>query len=146
LERGDAYREMLAWSDEVAGWGTRARWLPRERILACVSAKSPDILRDVPTWEGGTDMLKRLLVGIAFTVPMVMPSTAAHAIQPSGGCPVAFQGPYDFATVVALFPPPEGVDPIPPLTALDANMNGQLCVRGLPGGRVNALDDRLPPR
>jgi hypothetical protein len=95
---------------------------------------------------GGNEMLKRAVILGVFTAMLVAPAATAHGAPKSGGCPTAFQGPLDFATVIALYPPPEGVDAIAFLSGIDVNMNGTVCLRPLPNAALyNAIDDRLRP-
>lgn len=89
-------------------------------------------------------MLRRAGVLAVFTAILIAPAATAHGAPKSGSCPTAFQGPLDFATVVALYPPPEGVDAIAFLSRIDANMNGTVCLRPLPNAALyNAIDDHL---
>ena len=50
--------------------------------------------------------LKRLSLALVMALTIGLGATPAHAAKPTGGCPKPFLGPLDFATIIALFPPP----------------------------------------
>jgi hypothetical protein len=90
---------------------------------------------------------KRLWLALVVTLTLGLWVTPARAARPIGGCPPAFQGPLDFATIIALFPPPPGFpNPEEVLATFDANGDLRLCVRGLPGDEINVIDNvvRIP--
>ena len=89
--------------------------------------------------------LTRLALALVMTLSLGLGATSAHAAQPIGGCPPAFQGPLDFATILTLFPPPSGVpNPEEHLAAVDLNSDQRLCVRGLRNGTITAIDNVIP--
>jgi hypothetical protein len=86
--------------------------------------------------------LKRLSLALVMALTLGLGVTPAHAAQPTGGCPPAFLGPLDFATIIALFPPPPDFpNPEEALAAFDSNGDQRLCVRGLPNGDINVIDN-----
>ena len=86
--------------------------------------------------------LKRLSLPLVMAMTLGLVSTPAHAARPTGGCPRAFLGPLDFATIIALFPPPPDFpNPEEALAAFDANGDQRLCVKGLPNGDINVIDN-----
>ena len=89
--------------------------------------------------------LKRLSLALVVTLALCLGVTSAHAAQPIGGCPPAFQGPLDFATILTLFPPPPDLpNPEEHLAAVDLNGDQRLCVRGLRNGTITAIDNVIP--
>jgi hypothetical protein len=87
--------------------------------------------------------LKRLSLALVMTLTTLgLGVTSAHAAQPIGGCPRAFQGPLDFATILTLYPPPPDLqNPEAHLAAVDLNGDQRLCVRGLVNGTITAIDN-----
>jgi hypothetical protein len=92
-------------------------------------------------------MKKRLVaVMIMVVASLGIAIGPAGASQPTRGCPPAFQGPLTFAEIIVAFPPPPGFpDPEGALASLDSNGDGTLCVRGLPGDEINAIDNVANP-
>ncbi len=85
---------------------------------------------------------RRLSLALVLALTLCLGATPAHAARPIGGCPSAFQGPLDFATLLILFPPPPGVpNPEEILASFDANGDQRLCVRGLPHDEINVIDN-----
>ena len=86
---------------------------------------------------------KRLSLALVLALTLGLGVTPAHAARPIGGCPPAFQGPLDFATIIRLFPPPPDFpNPEEALASFDANGDQLLCVRGLPkDGEINVIDN-----
>jgi hypothetical protein len=86
--------------------------------------------------------LRRLSLALVMTSTLGLAVTPAQAARPTGGCPPAFLGPLDFATIITLFPPPPDFpNPEEALAAFDANGDQRLCVRGLPNGNINVIDN-----
>jgi hypothetical protein len=86
--------------------------------------------------------LKRLSLALVMALALGLGVTPAHAAKPIAGCPKAFLGPLDFATIIALFPPPPDFpNPEEALAAFDANGDQRLCVKGLPNGDINVIDN-----
>jgi hypothetical protein len=86
--------------------------------------------------------LKRISLALVTTLALGLGATPAHAARPIGGCPPAFQGPLDFPTILFLFPPPPDFpNPEEALASFDANGDRLLCVRGLPRGEINVIDN-----
>jgi len=68
----------------------------------------------------------------------------ATASTPTRGCPAAFDGPLTFTELIAKYPPPPELpteDVLAFLDGLDKNNDGTLCVLGLPGVEINAIDN-----
>ena len=86
--------------------------------------------------------LMRLSLALGVTLTLGLGVTPAHAAQPIGGCPPAFLGPLDFATILRLFPPPPDLpNPEEHLAAVDSNGDQRLCVQALQNGTITAIDN-----
>ena len=85
---------------------------------------------------------RRLLLALVLSSTLCLGvMSPAHAARPIGGCPPAFLGPLDFATIIILFVPPGVPNPEEILASFDANGDQHLCVRGLPHDEVNIIDN-----
>jgi hypothetical protein len=87
---------------------------------------------------------RRLSLALVLALTLCLGATPAHAARPIGGCPSAFLGPLDFATIIILFAPPGVPNPEEILASFDANGDEHLCVRGLPHDEVNIIDNVIP--
>jgi hypothetical protein len=83
----------------------------------------------------------RLSLALVLALTLCLGATPAHAARPIGGCPPAFQGPLDFATIIIQFVPPGVPNPEEILASFDANGDELLCVRELPADEVNIIDN-----
>jgi hypothetical protein len=87
----------------------------------------------------------RLLLASIIACLLIFGSVSpAAAKQPKRGCPPPFEGPLTFTELLADFPPPPEIpldDILAALDSFDANDDGLLCVFGLPGDEINAIDN-----
>ena len=89
--------------------------------------------------------LKRLSLALIMTLSLGVGARPAYAAQPVRGCPPAFQGPLDLATILIIWPPPPDLqDPLAHLASVDLNHDQRLCVRPLQNGTITAIDNVVP--
>jgi hypothetical protein len=88
---------------------------------------------------------RRLVLVLAMAcLPLVAGVGTAGAVPPIRTCPPPFQGPLTFQQVLDEFPPPPEIPPEVIEAAFDffdKNDDGNLCVKGLPNGVINVIDN-----
>jgi hypothetical protein len=99
-----------------------------------------------PHREGRLDVRARrlFLAGLIACLPIAGVVGPATAATPARGCPRAFDGPLTFTELIAKYPPPPELpieDVLAALDSLDTNDDDMLCVLGLPGDEINAIDN-----
>jgi hypothetical protein len=96
--------------------------------------------------RGRRDVRARRLVLAALIacLPIAGVVGPAAAKTPARGCPAAFDGPLTFTELIAKYPPPPEIpieDVLAALDRIDTNDDDMLCVLGLPGDEINAIDN-----
>ena len=99
-----------------------------------------------PHKEGRLDVRARrlFLAALIACLPIAGVIGPAAAKTPARGCPRAFDGPLTFTEVIAKYPPPSEIpieDVIAFLQRVDVNDDDLLCVLGLPGDEIDAIDN-----
>jgi hypothetical protein len=73
---------------------------------------------------------------------LALAPSPAGAVSPARSCPPPFEGPWTAAQVIAEFPPPPGFpDPTSAILSFDKNGDLLVCVKGLPNGRIDVVDN-----